>query len=69
MNNEKLYIDVIDLYESMERIDQLCKRFGMEWTLEYRPNGSTAVYSLDLEFPVHEIEHEWWFGGYDLKED
>lgn len=66
MNNEKLYIDVLDLYESMERIDQLCKRFGITWDLEYRSSGSTAVYSLDPEFPVNEIEHEWWFGGYEF---
>ncbi len=69
MNNEKLYIDVIDLYESMERIDQICKRLGMTWDLEERPSNATCVYSLDPKFPISEIEHEWWFGGYDLKED
>lgn len=68
MNNEKLYIDVIDLYESMERIDQLCKRFGMTWDLEERSGDKTCVYSLDPNFPINEIEHEWWFGNYALKE-
>lgn len=57
---EKLFIDVLYRQAAEDRIDQICKRLGMEWTLEYRPSGETAIYSLDPEFPVHEIEHEWW---------
>lgn len=65
---EKLFIDVLNRQTAEDRIDQISKRLGMDWSWEYNPSNDTSIYSLDPNFPINEIEHEWWFCGYALKE-